>query len=132
MKAITGINHIGLRVTDLSTARAFYEKLGFEFIYGPAGPEPIAVMIHPSGINLNLILNGVSSMKDNILMDVPEKYAGYTHVALEINDAQAVQKSLESQGIEITEGPVNFPGGTSLFIRDQDRNVIEFYKVSKE
>ncbi len=49
MKQITGINHIGLRVRSLETARTFYEKLGFEFIVGPIGPEPVAVMEHPSG-----------------------------------------------------------------------------------
>ena len=30
MKEITRINHLGLRVSDLEVARAFYEKLGFE------------------------------------------------------------------------------------------------------
>ncbi len=131
MKEITRINHIGLRVSNLSRARAFYEKLGFVFLYGPAGPEPIAVMEHPSGINLNLILNASAPTLHNVLMDVSEKYAGYTHVALEISDVDAVVSTLKSHDIEITEGPMNFPGGTSLFIRDQDRNVIEFHKVSK-
>ena len=32
-------------------------------------------------------------------------------------------------GIEITEGPITLPdGGVMLFIRDQDRNVIEFHQ----
>ena len=30
MKEITRINHLGLRVKDLSLSREFYEKLGFE------------------------------------------------------------------------------------------------------
>jgi len=47
MKQITGINHVGLRVRDLETSRAFYEKLGFEFIVGPIGPEPVAVIDLP-------------------------------------------------------------------------------------
>ena len=37
--------------------RENYEKLGFEFIAGPVGPEPVAIMEHPSGININFILN---------------------------------------------------------------------------
>ena len=57
MKEITRINHIGMRVTELDAARAFYEKLGFEFIIGPIGPEPVAIMEHPSGVNINFILN---------------------------------------------------------------------------
>ena len=37
MKEIAGINHIGIRVSDLQQARVFYEQLGFEFIAGPDG-----------------------------------------------------------------------------------------------
>ncbi|MFK7827742.1 MAG: VOC family protein, partial [Oligoflexales bacterium] len=39
MKEITGINHVGIRVKDLEKSRTFYEKLGFNFIAGPIGPE---------------------------------------------------------------------------------------------
>ena len=49
MKQITRINHVGLRVRDLALARAFYEKLGFEFLGGPIGPEPVAIVEHLSG-----------------------------------------------------------------------------------
>ncbi len=77
MKQITGINHVGLRVRNLETARAFYEHLGFEFIVGPVGPEPVAVMDHSSGININFILNTTSDASaSNILMDVSEKHTG--------------------------------------------------------
>lgn len=128
MKQITRVNHLGIRVSNLTTARAFYEKLGFEFIVGPVGPEPVAIMEHPSGVNINFILNADEPAKENILMDVPVKYAGYTHVALEVDDMQAVIGQLKELGIEITEGPVEFPTGFSTFIRDQDRNVIEFHQ----
>ncbi|WP_197484191.1 VOC family protein [Halioglobus sp. HI00S01] len=57
MKEITGINHVGLRVRDMQVSRTFYEQLGFEFIVGPVGPEPVAIIEHPSGVNFNLILN---------------------------------------------------------------------------
>jgi lactoylglutathione lyase len=60
VKQITRINHVGLRVRDLALARAFYEKLGFEFLGGPMGPEPVAIVEYPSGININFILNASS------------------------------------------------------------------------
>ena len=129
MKEIVGINHIGIRVTSLESARAFYEQLGFVFIVGPIGPEPVAVMVHPSGVNINLILNADTKSDDNILMDVTERYPGYTHVALDVNDIESVQKSVEKLGIHITEGPITLPnGGVMFFIRDQDKNVIEFHQ----
>ena len=129
MKEITGINHVGLRVTDLEVTRGFYEKLGFEFIVGPVGPEPVAIMEHPSGVNINFILNGSDRESLNILMDVSEKHTGYTHIALEVTDLESTQKQLESIGYVITEGPVVTPDGASfIFIRDPDENVIEFHK----
>lgn len=128
MKQITRINHLGIRVSDLNTARAFYEKLGFEFIVGPVGPEPVAIMEHSCGININFILNAAEPARENVLMDVPVKHAGYTHVALEVDDLEGVISQLNTMEIEITEGPVTFPTGTSLFIRDQDLNVIEFHQ----
>jgi lactoylglutathione lyase len=128
MKEIVRINHIGLRVTDLEIAREFYEKLGFEFIAGPIGPEPVAIMEHPSGININFILNASKNQIVNMLMDIPEKYTGYTHVALEVTDMQSTQAYLESIDYKITEGPIVTSDGASfIFIRDPDQNVIEFH-----
>jgi lactoylglutathione lyase len=129
MKEITGINHIGLRVTHLEQARKFYEQLGFIFIAGPIGPEPVAIMEHPSGVNINFILNANAGETDNILMDHPVKYSGYTHIALEVTDIDAVQHALQERGIVITDGPITLPNGhVMLFIRDQDKNVIEFHQ----
>jgi len=129
MKEITGINHVGIRVTSLDTARKFYEKLGFIFLVGPVGPEPVAIMEHPSGVVINLILNANSGNNENILMDIPEKHPGYTHIALDVSDLELIEATLKRLDITITEGPITLPeGGSMLFIRDQDNNVIEFHK----
>ena len=128
MKQITRINHIGLRVRNLDTTRAFYEKLGFEFIIGPVGPEPVAIMEHPTGININFILNASEDASEkNILMDVPEKHPGFTHIALEITDREEVEAHLKAVDIPITE-TVELPDGTVFFfVRDPDGNVIELH-----
>lgn len=129
MKEIIGINHIGIRVSSLDQARKFYEQFGFIFIEGPIGPEPVAIMEHPSGININLILNADIETTINILMDVEQKYPGYTHIALDVDDIKTVQASINHLGITITEGPITLPnGGVMFFIRDQDNNVIEFHQ----
>ncbi len=133
MKQICGINHVGIRVTNLEMARIFYEDLGFVFLAGPMGPEPVAIMEHPGGVNINFILNANSGIADNILMDVPERHPGYTHMALDVTDINAVQARIEQLGIPITEGPITLPdGGIMFFIRDQDRNVIEFHQRPQE
>ncbi|VAW57176.1 Glyoxalase/bleomycin resistance family metalloprotein [hydrothermal vent metagenome] len=129
MKEITGINHVGIRVSSLDSARKFYEQLGFEFIIGPIGPEPVAIMEHASGVNINLILNADSGISNNILMDIPERYPGYTHIALNVIDIKTVEAKIKALNIKITEGPITLPnGGIMFFIRDQDKNVIEFHQ----
>ncbi len=129
MKEITRINHVGLRVSNLELTREFYEKLGFIFLAGPLGPEPVAIMEHPSGVNINFILNASQTKTLNVLMDVPEKHTGYTHVALEVTDLESAQRYLESINYVITEGPIVTPEGAAfIFIRDPDDNVIEFHK----
>jgi lactoylglutathione lyase len=129
VKEITRINHIGIRVSSLERSRAFYEKLGFDFLVGPIGPEPVAVMEHPSGVNINFILNAAEGETLNVLMDVPEKHTGYTHMALEVADIGSAQRSLEALSLRITEGPIITPdGATFIFIRDPDENVIEFHQ----
>ena len=133
LRQITRINHIGIRVSSLDNARSFYEKLGFKFIVGPVGPEPIAVMEHPNGINLNLILNAQKGdPPSNILMDIKEKHAGHTHFALEVLDAKIIENELNKNNIKITGGPLQFPTGTSIFVRDPDRNVVEFHQPKKD
>ncbi len=129
MKEITRINHLGLRVRDLKVARAFYEKLGFVFIVGPIGPEPVAIMEHPSGVNINFILNASEDASPvNLLMDVPQKHTGFTHIALEITDPEAVKAQLAELRIPITE-TVDLPDGSHFFfVRDPDQNVIEFHR----
>ena len=128
MKEITRINHVGIRVRDLAASRSFYEKLGFEFIAGPLGPEPVAIVEHPSGVNINLILNASEdASSENVLMDRPTKHAGYTHIALEITDVEGVERQLDELGIGITER-VEFGGARFFFVRDPDGNVLEFHK----
>ena len=131
MDSFTRINHVGIRVNDMATSREFYEKLGFVWIVGPVGPEPVAIMEHqPSGIMLNLILNGNDETPHNVLMDEPPstKHSGITHLALEVPDIDKVQTALETDGITVTER-MTLPGnGISIFIRDPDKTTIEFHQ----
>lgn len=123
---VTGWSHVGIRVHDLERARAFYELLGFELVLGPVGPEPVAILQHPAGIEINLVLNAARANTDNVLMDVQEKHPGITHLALAVRDVKAMERRLADAGWLIDEGPVTFPNGArSIFVRDPDRNIVE-------
>jgi len=67
---IQGLAHIGIRVHDLERSVTFYELLGFEKTAGPLGPEPVAILEHPSGLELNLVLNASKASEPNILGEI--------------------------------------------------------------
>jgi lactoylglutathione lyase len=127
--AVTGLAHIGVRVHDMERSVRFYELLGFTKTAGPVGPEPVAILEHPSGLEVNLILNAAEGQAPNILMDIPEKHPGITHFALLCPDIMAAKASLEAAGIPLSGGPIRFgPGAQGIFVRDPDRNVIELHQ----
>jgi lactoylglutathione lyase len=126
---ISGLAHIGIRVHDLERAVRFYQLLGFSKTAGPLGPEPVAILEHPSGLELNLILNAPSASAPNVLMDVAEKHPGITHVALLCPDIMAAKGRLEAAGIPLSGGPIRFSADAqAIFVRDPDRNVIELHQ----
>jgi catechol 2,3-dioxygenase-like lactoylglutathione lyase family enzyme len=126
MITIAAVDHIGIRVTDKARAIAFYEGMGFELVH-VSSFDAVVILKNAVGVELNLIVNGVDrTAGKNILMDVPEKHPGYTHVAFRVSDISATIAALKQSGTAITQGPVTFGDGhVSVFVRDPDRNVIE-------
>src|SRR5271155_2563778 len=125
--AIERVAHIGIRVRNLDRALAFYRLLGFALSRRAEGDD-VAIIRNPQGVEINLIFNAnAGDPATNVLMDVAEKYPGYTHVALGVASIPATTAALRANDIAITQGPVKFgeDGGVSVFIRDPDRNVIE-------
>jgi lactoylglutathione lyase len=123
---IEAVDHIGIRVRDLERALAFYRVLGFTLAH-KVTHDAVAIIVNPAGVEINLIHNAdAGDGERNILMDVPGKHPGYTHVALRVGSIADTMAALKAHGIEITQGPVTFGDGrVSVFVRDPDRNVIE-------
>lgn len=125
--AVERVDHIGVRVRDLDRAMRFYAVLGFR-LQRRATNDRVAIVINDAGVELNLVYNAdAGDPAKNVLMDVPEKYAGYTHVALRVGSIADTMAALGAHGIAITQGPVSFgqDGHVSVFVRDPDSNVIE-------
>jgi lactoylglutathione lyase len=124
--AIEQVDHFGIRVTDKARALAFYATLGFRLEH-EVDFDAVVIIKNSTGVELNLIVNGVDRTGGkNILMDVPEKHPGFTHVAFRVADIRRTIAVLKEAGIAITQGPVTFGDGhVSLFVRDPDRNTIE-------
>jgi lactoylglutathione lyase len=125
---IETIDHVGIRVADLDRAMAFYELFGFKVIH-KAGNDPVAVVKNDDGVELNLVFNATDTNSgDNILMDISTKYPGFTHIAFRVDSVLETVNILNDNDIVITQGPVKFgrEGHVSVFVRDPDRNTLEF------
>jgi len=123
--AITGVDHIGIRVLDAARSEEFYAKLGFTVV-ARHDAASVVILRNKHGVEINLIVNAEAEFDGtNVLMDVPPKRAGFTHVALRVESIAETLKKLVEQRIKISDGPVRLGEGTSIFVRDPDRNVIE-------
>ena len=122
---IDNFDHIGIRISNRAKSVAFYELLGFEQIAdgGFDKGHPL-VMLHPSGININLLGPATAGAGENVLMDEAAKYPGITHLAVKVKDAEATEAFVTENAIAIT-GRREFRGTKTIFIRDPDRNVLE-------
>jgi catechol 2,3-dioxygenase-like lactoylglutathione lyase family enzyme len=126
------LDHVGLRVTDLAIAEAFYAKLGFSRDPEEFAPDVKACgLVHPQGMRLHLIYNGEAAKGGNVLLDEVIKRPGYTHAAFIVESMDELVAWLNSEGIAITEGPLRMGHGrrTVCFIRDPDLNVVEFNEI---
>ena len=124
------LDHVGIRVMKFDRAISFYEKLGFS-VTRQDSKEHVVMLKHGSGVEINLLDSGNDDNdQKNVLMDIDRKYPGYTHYAIEVDPAEEAKQFLESIGLIVTEGPVTFGDGkTSVFVRDPDKNVIEFTQL---
>lgn len=131
--SIERVDHIGIRVTDTERAMSFYEALGFKLKY-KVPYDAVIIIENDAGVEINLITNGVQTDDGgNVLMDIPDKFSGYTHIALHVASLKDCIRVLNDNSITITQGPVQFgqEEKASVFVRDPDRTVIEFRGTTK-
>lgn len=130
MIAVNRLDHVGVRVQDVSRTVSFYQQFGFDIIRDDR-QEQVVVLRNEAGVELNLLDTVNTPLSgSNVLMDQASRYPGYTHIALQVNDIDVTLRAVEAAGLTVTEGPVTFGDGkTSIFFRDPDRNVIELTQL---
>lgn len=126
------LDHVGIRVTDLDRAEAFYAKFGFVRDPEEFSPSVKACgLVHPTGLRIHLIYNGEAAPEGNVLLDLAVKRPGYTHAAFIIPSMADLVAWFYRETIPISEGPLVLGHGRRnvCFIRDPDLNVIEFNEI---
>jgi catechol 2,3-dioxygenase-like lactoylglutathione lyase family enzyme len=129
---VTDYDHVGIRISDRKRALAFYATLGFyPESEAQADDETAVYIVNSRGTRIHLICNGAPAPQGrNILMDVPAKWPGVTHPAFVVRRIQDVLDWAGRNGVEITEGPVEWDNRRiTCFVRDPDRNVLEFNEL---
>ncbi len=129
---IQSYDHVGIRVTDAARSLAFYADLGFELDEAHSTQSALEI-VNAAGLRLNLIPNGVPTPeRDNILLDRPQKWPGYTHAAFIVERLDDILQWAAERDIPITEGPVDWGRRMTCFLRDPDSNVLEFNELKDE
>ena len=144
---INGIHHIALSVPDLETARAFYVGLlGFEedtrgeWRRGSAMVDAVMGLEDSSGRSMliragNIFLEFfefVTPEPPPLDPDRPVSHYGYTHLALDVTDIEAVHARLEAAGMRFHTTPQTGYGVGTTYGRDPFGNVIELQEIHEE
>ena len=118
---LDGFEFVEFAAPEAHMLEPVFAMLGFTRVANHRSKD---VSLYRQG-NINFILNADPDATTNLLMDVPEKHPGYTHMALRVSSLATLEAWLAERDIAIT-GRFSFGGVRALFIRDPDGNVIEF------
>ena len=107
---ISKIQHIGIPVTNLKQSEAFYESLGFENVmtstFRHKGEEGKVSMMQSGEVIVEIY-----QMPEIELTEIRNRQNGHIdHIAVDVDDIDAVFNELKSKGFNIDEGaPVFLP-----------------------
>jgi catechol 2,3-dioxygenase-like lactoylglutathione lyase family enzyme len=110
--AIERLHHAAFTVTDMDAAVAFYALLGFEPIERPDFGFPGA-WLQAGDAQVHLLESPGMPPSDG------------THVALKVDDLEAVVSTLEGAGLRIGRLPHVQGAGRQAFVKDPSGNQIE-------
>jgi catechol 2,3-dioxygenase-like lactoylglutathione lyase family enzyme len=146
---IIAADHTGITVSNLERSLAFWrDVLGFEFshsahqtgeraeqITGVKGAElKLAVLKTPSGHKIELL--EYFAPADRRRVDLRPCDVGHVHVALIVDDLDAVLKKIAVSGWKAAGEPQTLKQGPNagkrvVYVRDPDGTTIEFMEVPK-
>lgn len=116
-------HHIALFTSRFEALREFYTTvLGFPVVGAIRGHEIVFVDCGSTAIELVGYAEGA----------VPSSHAGWTHLALEVDDIDAAYAELAAAGVPFHHTPTSYPEDEPqfriAFFRDPDGNELELYQ----
>ncbi|MBZ0305142.1 MAG: VOC family protein [Anaerolineae bacterium] len=133
---ITGLQHLGLPVTDVEKSKAFYKRLGFsEVMYRelPQDGDVVRVVM----LELNGFVLELYQLTRHDLDEIRNRQHGHLdHFALNVRDINAALAAVRDEGLKtLEESPVFLPfweKGVYYFnILGPDGEKVEFNQIVK-
>ena len=121
-----GVHHVALLTPRFDDLRAFYvEMLGLPVIGGFAGYN--ILFLDAGGIAIELIEEAEGT---------PGESRGWDHLALEVDDVDAVFHDLSMRGAAFASPPEDYPAEAPsmriTFLKDPDGNLVELVQALGE
>lgn len=124
------LDHVALRVADLDASIAFYtEKVGLPFMFRELDAEHHEAFAYLAAEGGNLeLLQPLDAENRPVPFAAPAPEPPYCpHVALGVEDVDAMAARLGAAGVPLLAGPLEIPGKVRwAYVADPDNNVLEF------
>ena len=109
------IDHLGIAVTSIAEARAFYESIGLEIVHEETieseGVKTAMLPIGESRIEL-LEASGPDTPVGRFLA---KRGPGLHHVAIHVNDISATFEEMKSRGLKLLADDIQIGAGGHLY-----------------
>ena len=102
---ITGIAHLGLKVSNIDKSSSFYQTLGF-IVTEKFSKKVQSGEVHVEFLTSPKLTLELYQLPDNTYTDLTQTHNGIEHFALEVNDIDGMLNKIRSFGYEINEGPI--------------------------
>jgi len=110
------IDHLGIAVKSVATAKAFYEKLGLPVSPEETVPEEKVNLIMATAGESRLELLEPTSEDSTIAKFLAKRGEGLHHVALQVPDLASVVARLRSDGVRMVSDEIKIGAGGHRYI----------------
>ena len=123
---VHGLEHAGIASPDPEKLAQWYvERLGFAVCYHNANSKTTFVKA-PNGSMLEIILANATPRATQTFKD-----AGIRHLAIAVDDFDAVCGRLKAEGVQFLTEPENNKGNRVVFFADPDGNYLHLIQREK-